>query len=162
MAKNRLPSTQAVRFLKSKKIPFTTHFYRYIEHGGTTEAAKQLSIDEHKIIKTLIFQDDSGNPLIVLINGDYDVSLKELARITGVKKYILPHADKAEKYTGYRVGGTSPFGIKTKMPVFAQEDIFILDTIVINGGQRGFLVEISPDCLIEYLGAKKVDVGIKV
>ncbi len=161
MAKIKIPSTQAMRYLKSKKIEFEPLFYKYIEHGGTKESSKQLGIKENRIIKTLIFEDDNKKPLIVLMNGDYDVSIKQLARIIKVKKVELADEARAQKYTGYRVGGTSPFGVRQKMRVYAQKDIFDYEKIVINGGQRGFLIEIQTKDLKELLDAEVVDAAIK-
>jgi len=160
MSKVKIPSTQATRFLKAKSIEFKPYFYKYVEHGGTKESAKQLNIEEHRIVKTLVFEDCNTNPVMVLMNGDFEVSLKQLARIMGVKSVNIAEPKKAEKYTGYRVGGTSPFGCKTAMQIFAQKDIFDFDKIIINGGQRGFLIEISTDVLKEYLKPVIVNVAV--
>ncbi len=161
MSKLKIPSTQAMRFIKSNNIDFKPHFYKYVEHGGTKESAKQLGIDEHRIIKTLVFENDNSKPLMVLMNGDFEVSSKQLARIAGVKNVHIAKPQRAEKYTGYRVGGTSPFGCKTKMDIFAQKDIFDFETIIINGGARGFLIEISTKDLKRFIKPHVVDIAIK-
>ncbi|AEA34356.1 YbaK/EbsC family protein [Hippea maritima] len=158
--KEKLPSTQALRFLRSNEVKFKPYFYKYIDHGGTLESSKQLNVEEHRIVKTLIFEDNSSKPFVVLMNGDYEVSSKKLARVLGVKNVKIAPSEKAEKYSGYKVGGTSPFGLKTKMNIFAQKDIFEFDTILINGGQRGFLVEISTEDLKKVLNLIVVDVAI--
>ncbi len=159
MAKEKIPSTQALRFLKAQKIEFKPYFYKYVDHGGTHESSKQLGIEEHRVVKTLVFEDENKKPFIVLMNGDFDVSVKKLARVMGMKKVELANPQKAEKYTGYKVGGTSPFGVRTKMKIFAQKDIFDYDSIVINGGQRGFLVEIKTENLKKALSPVIVDVS---
>lgn len=162
MAKTKTPSTQAIRFLRSQNIEFKGYFYRYMERGGTREPSKQLNIEERRIIKTLVFEDDNSRPLIVLMNGDYETSKKQLSRLAGSKSVNMPSPSKAEKYTGYRVGGTSPFGCRTKMKIFAQKDIFDFERILINGGQRGFLIEIKTDDLIHTLKPEIADIAIKL
>ena len=153
------PITQAVRFLREKKVEFIPHLYDYVEKGGTRESAKQLGVDEHAVIKTLIFETNEKKPLIVLMHGDREVSTKNLARLLGVKSVDPATPEKASKLTGYLVGGTSPFGTRTVMPVYVERTVFDLDKIYINGGKRGFLVEIHADVL-NILNAKQVDVAI--
>jgi Cys-tRNA(Pro) deacylase len=153
------PITPAVRSLREKKIDFTPHLYDYVDHGGTSESAKQLGVDEHVVVKTLVFETNEKKPLIVLMHGDREVSTKSLARQIGVKSVEPASADRATKWTGYIFGGTSPFGTKTRVPVYAERTIFDLDKIYINGGKRGFLVEINPDAL-HILNVQQVDVAI--
>jgi Cys-tRNA(Pro) deacylase len=154
------PITQAVRFLRDKKIEFVPHLYDYVEKGGTRESAKQLGVDEHAVVKTLVFETNEKKPLIVLMHGDREVSTKNLARFLNVKSVEPASPDKAAKWTGYLVGGTSPFGTKTKMPVYAEQSIFDLDRIYINGGKRGFLVEIDPTELRSCLATIDVNVAV--
>ena len=153
------PITPAVRSLREKKIDFTPHLYDYVDHGGTSESAKQLGVDKHVVIKTFVFETNEKKPLIVLMHGDREVSTKNLARQIGVKSVEPASADRATKWTGYIFGGTSPFGTKTRVPVYAERTIFDLDKIYINGGKRGFLVEINPDAL-NILNVQQVDVAI--
>lgn len=154
------PITQAVRFLREKKADFVPHLYDYVEKGGTRESAKQLGVDEHSVIKTLVFETNEKKPLIVLMHGDREVSTKNLARVLNVKSVEPASAEKAAKWTGYVFGGTSPFGTKTKLPVYAEASIFELYRIFINGGRRGFLVEIDPAVLKSTLEAREVSVAI--
>lgn len=154
------PITPAVRFLREKKIEFVPHLYDYVEKGGAKESARQLGIDVHSVIKTLVFETNEKRPLVVLMHGDREVSTKSLARHLGVKSVEPAPPEKASKLTGYLVGGTSPFGTRTKMPVYAERTIFGLERIWINGGKRGFLVEIDPDAL-RLLQAAEVEVGIE-
>ena len=153
------PITAAVRFLREKKIPFAPHLYKYVEHGGTRESAKQLGLDEHAVIKTLVFETSEKKPLVVLMHGDREVSTKNLARQIGVKSVEPASADRATKWTGYMFGGTSPFGTKMELPVYVERTIFDLNRIYINGGKRGFLVEIDPAGL-RSLNINEVDVAI--
>ena len=154
------PVTQAVRFLREKRVEFVPRLYDYVEKGGTAESAKQLGVDEHAVIKTLIFETNEKKPLIVLMHGDRQVSTKSLARHLGVKSVEPATPERANKWTGYLVGGTSPFGTRTPMPVYVERSIFDLDKIFINGGKRGFLVEIAAVEIVRVLDAKKVEVGI--
>ncbi|MBX3287961.1 MAG: aminoacyl-tRNA deacylase [Acidobacteria bacterium] len=153
------PVTQAVRFLREKKIEFVPCLYDYVERGGTRESSKQLGVDEHAVVKTLVFETNEKRPLIVLMHGDREVSAKNLARHLGVRSVEPVTPEKVTKLTGYQVGGTSPFGTKTTMPVYAERTIFDLDRIYINGGKRGFLIEISPSVL-HVLGVSEIEVGI--
>lgn len=156
----RFPITPAIRYLREKKVEFVPHIYDYVEKGGTSESAKQLGVDEHAVVKTLVFETNEKKPLIVLMHGDREVSTKNLARHLGVKSIEPATPEKAAKYTGYQVGGTSPFGTRITMPVYAEKTIFDLDRIYINGGKRGFLVEIEPRLLADVLGVTEVEVGI--
>ncbi len=155
------PITPAIRFLRERKIAFTAHLYDYVEKGGTRESAKQLGIDEHAVIKTLVFETSEKKPLIVLMHGDREVSTKNLARFLNVKSVEPASPEKAMRWTGYMFGGTSPFGTKEKLPVYAEQTIFELDRIYINGGKRGFLVEVDPAVLKSGLEVAVVVVGIE-
>ncbi len=160
MSKEDHPVTPGVRLLREKGIPFIPHLYAYEEHGGTKASADALKVPEHSVIKTLVFEDDSHKPLLVLMHGDYEVSTKELARKIGVKR-IEPCAEQAaQKATGYLFGGTSPFGTRIQLPVYAEKSIFSLPKIYINGGKRGFLVEVDPAVLRTVLQAIEVEVAI--
>jgi Cys-tRNA(Pro) deacylase len=154
------PITPAIRYLREKKIEFIPHLYDYVEKGGTRESAKQLGVEEHAVVKTLVFETSEKKPLIVLMHGDREVSAKNLARHLGVKSVEPATPEKVTKLTGYQVGGTSPFGTRTMMPVYAEKTIFDLDRIYINCGKRGFLVEIEPNVLEGILTVTRVEVGI--
>ena len=154
------PITPAIRFLREKSVEFGPHLYEYVEKGGTAESARQLGVDEHAIVKTLVFETNERKPLIVLMHGDRQVSTKNLARHLGVKSVEPATPKRANKWTGYLVGGTSPFGTRTAMPVYVEKTIFDLDKIYINGGKRGFLVEVEPNILVAALNISEVEVGI--
>lgn len=154
------PITPAVRFLRERQIDFVPHLYDYVEKGGTRESARQLGVDEHAVVKTLVFETDEKKPLIVLMHGDLEVSTKTLARQLGVKSVEPATPEKASKLTGYLVGGTSPFGTRTSMPVYVEKSILSLEKIYINGGKRGFLIEIDPGVLRQTLNAEDVEIAI--
>jgi Cys-tRNA(Pro) deacylase len=151
------PITPAIRVLREKKIEFEPHVFEYVEKGGTKHSAEVLGVNEHAVVKTLIFETHEKKPLIVLMHGDFQVSAKELARYLTVKSVAPVAPEKASKLTGYLVGGTSPFGVKTKMPVYAEKTIFDLEKIYINGGKRGFLISIEPRTLKEVLPIEEIE-----
>jgi Cys-tRNA(Pro) deacylase len=153
-------STPAIHVLRKHAVTFTEHQYRYEERGGTRVSARELGVDEHSVIKTLVMQDDRGDPLIVLMHGDRDVSTKHLARQIDRKSVIPCDPAVAQKHTGYLVGGTSPFGIRRAMPVFVERSILELERLYINGGRRGFLISLTPTDLVRVLNATPVDVAI--
>ncbi len=160
MAKDKYPTTQAVRHLRQEKVAFTDHLYTYVDKGGTAVSARELGVDEHCVIKTLIMEDEHQSPLIILMHGDQQVSTKELARIIGAKQITPCTPETAHKHTGYLVGGTSPFGTRRHMPVYMEESIAELPEIIINGGKRGYLVQMTPTELIRVLKPVLVKVGI--
>lgn len=148
--------TPATQMLKAHKVEFTEHPYDYVEHGGTEESARQLGLDEHAVVKTLVMQDQDARPLIVLMHGDCKVSTKNLARQIGVKSVEPCKPEVANRHSGYLVGGTSPFGTKREMPVYIEETILALPRIAINGGRRGYLVQLAPEVCTRLLDARPV------
>ena len=160
MSSPRIPSTPAVLALRAAKIEFTPHFYTYEEKGGTAVSSRELGVDEHAVVKTLVMADEKASPLIVLMHGDRKVSTKALARVIGVKAVEPCPPDVAQRHSGYRVGGTSPFGTRKKMPVYVERSVLALPAIYINGGSRGFLVKMAPAALLQLLSAQPVDVAI--
>ncbi|MGD2140397.1 MAG: Cys-tRNA(Pro) deacylase [Burkholderiales bacterium] len=160
MSKGKAPVTPAVRVLREHKIQFTDHLYAYEEHGGTAVSARELGVDEHAVIKTLIMEDNAKNPLVVLMHGDLKVSAKELARVIGVKSVSPCSAQTANRHSGYLVGGTSPFGTRKKMPVYLEKSILDLERIYINGGKRGYLVGLSAQDVVRIVNPELVQVGI--
>lgn len=155
-----LPVTQAVRALRDAKISYEGCLYKYVEKGGTGQSSRELGVEEHRVIKTIVLEDENKKPMIMLMNGDKEISLKNLARIINVKSVTPCNPETANKHTGYLVGGTSPFGTKKQMPVYAEEAIFELDKVYINGGKRGFLVIVDPKDIEKLLKPTKVNVGI--
>ena len=154
------PITPAIRVLRERKVEFEPHVFEYVEKGGTKHSAEVLSVDEHSVVKTLVFETNEKKPVFVLMHGDLQVSTKNLARYLNVKTIAPVTPEKASKLTGYLVGGTSPFGIKTKMPIYVEKTIFDLEKIYINGGKRGFLVSLAPQVLREILVVEEIEVGL--
>ncbi len=160
MGKKKIPSTPALRLLRAREAAFTLHHYRYEDRGGTEVSSRELGVPENAVIKTLIMEDDQKRPMVVLMHGDCSVSTRSLARHLGVKG-IQPCVPKvAEKHSGYRVGGTSPFGVRSAMPVYAEETIQLLDVLYINAGCRGLLMSMHPDTLEPVLEPEWVSVAL--
>jgi Cys-tRNA(Pro) deacylase len=152
--------TPATAFLRKHQIPFTEHTYEYVEHGGTEVSAQSLGVPEHQVVKTLVMQDEEGQPLIVLMHGDRKVSTKNLARQAGRKRIEPCKPEVAQRHTGYQVGGTSPFGTRKSLPIFAERSILELEFIYINGGRRGLLVKMRSADLARALELRLVDVAL--
>jgi Cys-tRNA(Pro) deacylase len=157
---SKVPSTAATRLLREKGVAYTEHPYRYEEKGGTRVSARELGVDEHAVVKTLVMEDDEGAPLVVLMHGDREVSTKALARQLGKKAVQICKPDVANRHSGYLVGGTSPFGTRKAMPVCVERTILDLDRVYVNGGSRGFLVGMAPEDLVAVLSPTLVDVAI--
>ena len=148
--------TPATQFLRRHNVSFGEHPYDYVEHGGTAESARQLGVDEHRVVKTLVMEDENAKPLIVLMHGDRTVSTKNLARQIGAKRVAPCQPEVASRHSGYLVGGTSPFGTKKTMPIYVESSVLELDLIYVNGGRRGYLVSLAPQVLASLLGARPV------
>ena len=157
MVQDKQPVTQAVRMLREHGVAFTHHPYEYEERGGTEASARELGVDEHAVIKTLIMEDDGKQPLVVLMHGDREVSTKNLARQIGVKTITACAPAVADRHSGYQVGGTSPFGLRRRLPVYMERSIAALPRIYINGGKRGYLVGLDPADAIRVLQPTLVD-----
>ncbi len=161
MSKDKLPVTPAIRLLREKGVAFAEHPYRYEDKGGTAVCARELHVDEHSVIKTLVMEDETKRPFLVLMHGDMEVSTKELARRAGVKRVSPCTPETAQRHTGYLVGGISPFGTRKSMPVYLEESILSMPRAYINGGRRGLLVSMVPEDLVRLLAPTPVSIGIK-
>ncbi len=159
MSKDHIPATPAIRALKENRVDFVPRPYKYEERGGTEVAARELGVDEHLTVKTLVMEDDGKAPFIVLMHGDREVSTKDLARVLGVKTVQPCDAASANRHTGYMVGGTSPFGTKKSLPVYVEETILSLPVIYINAGRKGLLVEMRPADMAKVLKLTPVSVA---
>ncbi len=146
-----VPATPAIHVLRRHGVAFTEHPYRYEEHGGTRVSARELGVDEHAVVKTLVMEDEAKQPLLALMHGDREVSTKQLARALARKTISPCDPDVAQRHTGYLAGGTSPFGTRKRLPVCVEQGILDLDRIYINGGRRGLLVSLVPADLVRVL-----------
>jgi Cys-tRNA(Pro) deacylase len=159
-ADTNIPETPATRFLRQHQIPYSAHLYAYEDHGGTKVSARELNVQEHAVVKTLIMEDEKKQPLVVLMHGDLKVSTKELARQAGRKQISPCDPAVAQRHSGYLVGGTSPFGTRKAMPIYMEQTILDESLIYINGGKRGFLVGVHPHDIVKTLQPTLVRAGI--
>lgn len=160
MSKEKIPSTPAILALKAKNAIFTLHSYQYEDRGGTRVSSARLGADEHIMIKTLVMEDETAKPLIILMHGDKEVSTKALARVLGVKSITPCKPETAHKHTGYMVGGTSPFGTRKPLTVYMEKTIADLPEIFINAGSRGLLAKMPGTELVRILNPREVSVAI--
>ncbi len=160
MSREKAPVTPAVRALRAAGVDFTDHLYAYEEHGGTAVSARELGVDEHAVVKTLVMENERKEPLIVLMHGDLQVSTQRLARELGMRSIVPCSPEAAHRHTGYLVGGTSPFGTRRPLPVCMERSILDLPRIYVNGGKRGYLVGIAPPDVARVLQARLVDAGV--
>ena len=160
MSKERIPTTPAILALREKGVDFSLHTYVYEEHGGTRASSQKLGVDEHCVIKTLVMEDETSKPLLILMHGDKEVSTKALARALSVKSITPCKPNVARKHTGYLVGGTSPFGTKIPLSVYMEKTIAGLPEILINAGSRGLLAKMQPSELVRSLEPREVSVAI--
>lgn len=155
-APRHVSATPATQALRKAGVTWREHLYDYVDHGGTAEAARQLGIEEARIVKTLVMRDERGGELIVLMHGDREVSTRNLARSIGTKSVVPCTPEQAQRATGYFVGGISPFGTRKRLPVYVEQTILELPSLLINGGRRGYLIEIEPSVLTAQLQARPV------
>jgi Cys-tRNA(Pro) deacylase len=160
MDKEKFPTTQAIRVLRQHRVAFELRPYKYEDRGGTAVSARELGVDEHEVIKTLVMEDEKGRPLLILMHGDREVSTKNLARALQVKGIQPCDPETANRHTGYLVGGTSPFGTKKALPVYVESTVLELPRIFINAGKRGLLAEMAPEELERVLIPVPVQVAI--
>ena len=156
-----MANTPATAVLQKAKVAYTEHEFEYVEHGGTGHSSSSMGVPEHHVIKTLVMEDESGDPLIVLMHGDRKVSTKELARQSGTKRVAPCKPEAATRHTGYLIGGTSPFGTRKRMPIYLERTVLELPRIYINGGRRGYLLGMEPAELVRLLSPTLVEVALQ-
>ena len=156
-----MAQTPATAFLAKHKVQYTEHEFEYVEHGGTSHSSASMGVPEHQVIKTLVMEDDRGDPLIVLMHGDRKVSTKELARQAGAKRIAPCKPEAATRHSGYLIGGTSPFGTRKRMPIYLERSVVELPRIYINGGRRGYLLGMDPAELVRLLAPTLVEVALQ-
>ena len=154
--KVHVSETPATAWLRQAGLAFAAHPYDYVEHGGAQRGASELGWDPFAVVKTLVMQDQDAKALLVLMHGNRTVSTNQLARQIGAKSVKPCTPEVAQRHSGYLVGGTSPFATRKSMPVYAESTIFGLPRILINGGRRGYLLEIDPRVGLAALGAQSV------
>ena len=153
-------TTAAIRYLREQGAAFSLREYRYEDRGGTATAARELGLEERAVIKTLVFETEARAPFLVLMRGDREVSVKNLARSIGVKSVTPCSPAAAERHTGYPVGGISPFGTRKKLPVYMERTLTDCPRVWINAGKRGRLAEMAPAEILRILNPVLVDASV--
>lgn len=156
----RVPVTAAVRAMRAAGIDFRPFLYDYDSHPGALGAAEAIGVDPHLTVKTIVMEASDGEGVIVLMNGDREISTKTLARLLGVKSTRPATPDRGRRWTGYGFGGTSPFGTRDKLRIFANSEIAIMDRVYVNAGSRGFVVEMAASDLIRALSPELADLAV--
>jgi Cys-tRNA(Pro)/Cys-tRNA(Cys) deacylase len=149
--------TPATLALEKAGAAFTLHEYEYDPDADSIglQAAAALGVDPARLLKTLMAKAGS-NVVCVLAPSDKDVSLKKLAAAAGAKDAAMLKPAEAERISGYRVGGISPFGQKKPVNVFIEAAAMTHATVIFNGGRRGLQIELPPGELVRLLDAKPV------
>jgi Cys-tRNA(Pro)/Cys-tRNA(Cys) deacylase len=143
--------TRGIVFLEKNKVNFKIHTYDH-QVKGADFASKSTGIELKKMIKTLVICDMSGKKFyFALMPGDKSLNLKTAAKVCGEKKMRMSTVEEAQKLTGYLVGGISPFGSNKQLPVIMEQSLTVFNTVGINGGGRGVIVELSPNDIITLL-----------
>jgi Cys-tRNA(Pro) deacylase len=156
-----MANTPATAVLQKAGVAYTEHEFQYVEHGGTSHSSASMGVPEHHVIKTLVMEDDKGEPLVVLMHGDRKVSTKELARQAGARRIAPCKPEAATRHSGYLIGGTSPFGTRKRMPIYLERSVLDLPRIYINGGRRGYLLGMDPAELVRVLSPALVEVALQ-
>lgn len=153
-----MKSTRATQYLKSRNIPFDLIAYRH-EEKGAVFAAKATGVPLEKTVKTLVTDLGNSTYMLVLMPGDRELSLKHLAEACSVKRAQMADVQTAERITGYLVGGISPFGTRRNLSAMMEKSLLAHETVVINAGQRGLMLKMSPHNIIKTLECRIFDNG---
>ena len=159
MSRKRTPVTPAVRALRAARVDYDEYIFDYERHPGAHGAAEFIGIDPHLTAKTIVFETNEGDGVVVLMHGDLEISTKKLARLLGVKTTQPAIQEQGRRWTGYEFGGTSPLGMRTKLPVFAEKTIADLETVYVNAGSKGFIVAMPGAVLIDVVRATLGDLA---
>lgn len=151
-------TTPATLALTKAGIPFSLAHYDYDPNAERVglQAAEAMGVSPAEVFKTLMAELD-GKPVCVVVPSDGEVSMKKLAAHFGGKSAHMMKVPDAERLTGFKVGGISPFGQKKTVPTAIDETAQLYENVYINAGQRGLLLSIAPDDAAQVLQAGFVD-----
>ena len=152
-----MSDTNAVKWLRTQGVDFDVLEYEFTEIGAE-HAATAVGRPLEMVCKTLIIKATGNAYWIAIVPGDQRVDPRRLSAALGVKQADLAETPEAEKVTGYHVGGISPFAMRRKLPTVIEESLLALDSIIVNGGRRGVLVEMNTVELTRLLDAKPLDI----
>lgn len=148
-------TTPATVALTRAGVAFEVVAYEYDPEAAKIgmQAAEALHVPPRAVLKTLMASVD-GKPVCVVVPSDREVSMKKLAHAVGGKHAAMMKPADAERLTGYKVGGISPFGQKKPVPTLIDEQAMSELAVFVNGGQRGLQVRLKPTDAIAVLKAK--------
>jgi Cys-tRNA(Pro)/Cys-tRNA(Cys) deacylase len=146
--------TRGMRYLREQGVPFEEHRYEH-RAKGAAYAAEALGLDAALVAKTLVAQLDDGF-VFALVPGDRELSLRGLARAAGSRSAALASERDAQRLTGYQIGGISPFGSRTALPVFAVAGWLARERVALNGGGRGVILELASADLSRLLSPTSI------
>jgi Cys-tRNA(Pro)/Cys-tRNA(Cys) deacylase len=152
-----MSDTNAVKWLRTQGARFDVLEYEFTEIGAD-HAAAAVGRPLEMICKTLIVKATGNAYWIVIVPGDQRFDLRRMATAIGVRHADLAAQVEAERITGYRVGGISPFAMRRRLPVVIEESLLVLDRIIVNGGRRGVMIEMATEELVELLEAQPADI----
>ena len=151
-------TTPATLALTKAGVDFTTASYDYDPDADRVglQAAEAMGVAPSIVLKTLMAEVD-GKPVCVVVPSDEEVNMKKLAAAFEGKTARMMKPADAERLTGYKVGGISPFGQKKPVPSCVEELALLQDQVFLNGGQRGLQIRMQPEALLAALGGKSAD-----
>jgi Cys-tRNA(Pro)/Cys-tRNA(Cys) deacylase len=151
-----MSDTNAVKWLRAQGVQFRTLEYEFTEIGAD-HAAEAVGRPLEMVCKTLVVKATGNAYWVAVVPGDQRLDPRRMAAAIGARQADLCEAAEAEKVTGYRIGGISPFAQRRKLPTVIEESLLALDTIIVNGGRRGLLVEMATADLMRLLDARLAD-----
>jgi Cys-tRNA(Pro) deacylase len=151
-----MSDTNAVKWLHAQGVDFDVLAYTFIEVGAD-HAAEAVGRSLEMVCKTLVVKATGNEYYFAILPGDQRVDPRRLAAAVGAKNAEMAGPAEAEKVTGYKVGGISPFAARRKLPVVIEESLLALERIIVNGGRRGVLIEMATEQLVRLLDARPVD-----
>jgi Cys-tRNA(Pro)/Cys-tRNA(Cys) deacylase len=154
------PATPATTVLGNVGVPYALHSYKHDPDAGEygIEAAQELGVDPKRVFKTLVAQVD-GDLVVAVVPVSGMLDLKALAATVGGKKAAMADSADAERVTGYKVGGISPLGQRTALPVVIDASAMDFPSVLVSAGRRGLDLEITPENLINVLNARTSRIG---
>ncbi|MCB9853062.1 MAG: aminoacyl-tRNA deacylase [Phycisphaerales bacterium] len=152
-----MSDTNAIKWLRAQGVSFDVLEYDY-ERIGAEAAAEAVGRPLEMVCKTLVVRGPDRSAWAAIVPGDQRFDSRKTATAIGAKSAELMEADEAERISGYKLGGVSPFCMRRSLPTILEESLLVLERIVVNGGRRGVLVELATEDLVRLLDARAADV----
>lgn len=148
-------ATRATEMLDRSGVTYSLHTYDYDPDADRIgiQAATALGVPAARVLKTLMIIADN-KPACAILPSNCELSMKKLAAVLGAKSAQMMKPGDAERLTGFKVGGISPFGQKRNVPTVLEEQALALESVFVNGGQRGLQIKLDPKQIVPVLDAK--------